>query len=354
MQLDVHYCAVKVLAHFSGFGDEDAQTIAFASQYVDDATEHKGILVTHLPDALEEVLRSRNMLNAAGDFEPVCTAHKGIQFLSGLREAVQRKVYVPFHFIPGSPKEPLMPFDYRAVPGGQIVSQLLDHWLGQLGDEQQFGGSVAVLVGIGVALHSYADTWSHQCFSGRHNPEWNDIEHISILKEGEMHPLGILEQAELNALPAVGHGEAMNLPDLSHLTWQYEEDRTGAPHPRNNTDLFLQAAENIHGKLSQANGNGGKPWLEFSGRVRRCLEFPTESLEEKFLKWQEVFPEVRLEYDPNQWRQQALSGHGHDWDHLADADDFGRLSFKATGELRWFLFHLAARFQRDYVDVRVA
>ncbi|MEA3340124.1 MAG: DUF6765 family protein, partial [Chloroflexota bacterium] len=33
---------------------------------------------------------------------------------------------------------------------------------------------------IGVALHTYADTWAHQRFSGRHNRGENDVENIRV------------------------------------------------------------------------------------------------------------------------------------------------------------------------------
>jgi hypothetical protein len=42
----------------AGFGPEDAQTIAFASQYVDDATEHKPIRIEGIPAAAAAMARS--------------------------------------------------------------------------------------------------------------------------------------------------------------------------------------------------------------------------------------------------------------------------------------------------------
>lgn len=50
MQKDFHYCLIKVLTQKSGFSEEDAQTIAYASQYTDDAVEHLPIQVKNLPD----------------------------------------------------------------------------------------------------------------------------------------------------------------------------------------------------------------------------------------------------------------------------------------------------------------
>jgi len=77
----------------TGFSPEDAQIIAYASQFVDDAVDHKKMKVNgHL-----EILSKR----FSGDtFNPVCSAHRGLQFLKGFKEDVQNKIYIPFHFLP--------------------------------------------------------------------------------------------------------------------------------------------------------------------------------------------------------------------------------------------------------------
>ena len=41
MNINFHYAAVKVLARHAGFSEGDSQTIAYASQFVDDATAHE-------------------------------------------------------------------------------------------------------------------------------------------------------------------------------------------------------------------------------------------------------------------------------------------------------------------------
>ena len=59
MKKDFHYYCIGVLAKATGFKEDDALTIAYASQYVDDATE-------------SEPIRVGEML-----FDPVRTAHFG-------------------------------------------------------------------------------------------------------------------------------------------------------------------------------------------------------------------------------------------------------------------------------------
>lgn len=41
MQKDFHYCLIKVLAKNSGFSEDDAQIIAYSSQYTDDSVQNK-------------------------------------------------------------------------------------------------------------------------------------------------------------------------------------------------------------------------------------------------------------------------------------------------------------------------
>ena len=82
MKRDFHYHGIGVLAKAAGFHEDDALTIAYASQYVDDATE-------------SEPIRVGEMI-----FEPVRSAHVG---LLAYDWSVQKRVYIPFHFIPSKP-----------------------------------------------------------------------------------------------------------------------------------------------------------------------------------------------------------------------------------------------------------
>lgn len=56
MQIDFHYCCIKCLASKAGFEDKDAQVIAYASQYTDDATNHKGITIEGVPEIASDMV----------------------------------------------------------------------------------------------------------------------------------------------------------------------------------------------------------------------------------------------------------------------------------------------------------
>jgi len=59
MQEDVHYYLIKVLAQEAGFSPDDAQIVAYASQYADDAVEHQPLRIKKLPTELNFGERTR-------------------------------------------------------------------------------------------------------------------------------------------------------------------------------------------------------------------------------------------------------------------------------------------------------
>ena len=148
MQKDFHYYCIGVLAKAAGFDKGDALTIAYASQYVDDSTESDPVRVGDLM------------------FDPVRTAHIGLKAFDW---AIQKRVFIPFHFIPPNPIR--APQDtFVTAPNSPFAQRIL-----QEACQEQL--ELRRLCRIGVALHTLADTWSHQGFSGREHKE-NDVESI--------------------------------------------------------------------------------------------------------------------------------------------------------------------------------
>ncbi len=349
MQKDFHYCCIKCLSRVAGFPEDEAQVIAYASQYVDDATEHKGIQIEGVPDAAKDLVMK-------GRFEPVCTAHSGIQYISGLKKDVQLKVYVPFHFIPREPYDAAGAglYDYRVKADSPLVKSIMSEAvLGYKnarseGDDARLGA----LIKLGIALHSYADSWSHDRFSGRWSAADNDIERLRILDGGQWKELGLIERILYDLSPSIGHAEAMNMPDQSHLAWRYEHDASGINVTSENSEKFLEAAGTIYNVLCLASDT--QPcWKTYVNDVKDCLCLPTDSVKEKFKRWANAFPDVSFYYSPRAWRMDALDGDRYDWDHFQSAEDFETLSYKAKGDLKWFLFHLEAKKQRIAVTRQI-
>jgi hypothetical protein len=337
MQKDFHYCVIRVLSEKAGFQQEEAQIIAYASQYTDDAVEHQKLKISGVPDIEYERFDGQY-------FDPICTAHRGIQYITGLNKDVQRKVYIPFHFLP-SEEYDNGSYDYCSVPNGNFARKLVKNAIKELNesDEKRKQG----LIKLGIALHTYADNWSHQRFSGRHSSKDNDIERIHIFENGKWEPIPVWDQFKLNVIPDVGHAEALYYPDQSHLNWKYEHDYSGIEIPRDNKLIFLDAAYSIFALLCEANQKV-LDWKKYVNRLEECLSVPTDSLKKKFQTYQNVFPEIDFNYNEEDWRNQALKGDSFDW-YDFDGDDYEAQEYEFNEDLKWFYFHMEALKQRELV-----
>ncbi len=342
MQKDFHYCAIKVLAEKAGFRSNEAQIIAYASQYTDDAVAHKKLKIKNVPAIKYPRLKGEH-------FDPICTAHRGMQFLTGLRKDVQRKVYIPFHFLPSDEYGGKGRYNYRTVPDGNFARKIVKNAIKELNKNE--GERDQKLIKLGIALHTYADTWSHQRFSGRHSAKDNDIERIHIFEDDRWESLSYLDQLKLNIIPDVGHAEALFYPDQAHLKWKYEHDYSGVEISRDNTNIFIDAAYSIFTLLCEANKMASN-WKKYVSRLVECLSTPTDSIKKKFHAYKSVFPEIDFNYNNEEWKKQALKGDSYDWLDFEE-DDYGTQEYVYNNDLKWFYFHIEALEQRKFVNKRI-
>ncbi|MEJ2658119.1 MAG: hypothetical protein P8012_13150 [Desulfobacterales bacterium] len=337
MQKDFHYCLIKVLTQKSGFSPEDAQIIAYASQYTDDAVEYLPLRIKNLPD-----LDFKKRVDGEY-FDPICTAHRGIEYITGIFKDVQRKVYISFHFLPSLKYEGAGRYNYCCVPDGSLARLLIQQASDKINTVKK-EKRTRKLIQLGIALHTYADNWSHQRFSGRRSARDNDVERIHIFKGNDFEPLPFFDQLKLNILPDVGHAETFNLPDLSHLRWKYEHDESGFEYVRDNMTIFLEAAFAIFKVLCGANKQSDN-WKSLVNKIKECFSIPSDSIKRKFQKYTELFPEITFNYSEDDWRNQALKGESFDWINF-EKEDYKAQTYKFNGDMKWFYFHMAAYDQR--------
>jgi hypothetical protein len=330
MQKDFHYYCIGVLAKAAGFDRGDALTIAYASQYVDDATESVPIPV--------------------GDmwFDPVRTAHYGLRAFGW---STQKRVYIPFHFLPPNPiRSPHDPF--VTMPNSPFALRILE----EAYEEQH---ELRRLCRIGVALHTFADTWAHQGFSGRLHAE-NDVERI-YQRKGERWDYLLKENIFLDFLPQIGHTEAGYYPDHPFLMWKYTRKITNAVVERNNTDEFFTAAEAIYHQLCDVDKSKSDtliPWEDIETEVHDLLAYREQDKEKRCEKWraqfQHMFEPLEFRYDKQVWRNAAFlpdNEEDTDWDDFAPSE-FKRLMFPMSPGFYnspWVQFHRAALRQRHFV-----
>jgi hypothetical protein len=85
MQIDGHHTATFVAARIAGFSFKDAEKIAYAAQYVDDATNAGVVQFTG-----SDYLYSR-----------IASAHKMIDY-DNFVDIENHLAWIPFHFLPGN------------------------------------------------------------------------------------------------------------------------------------------------------------------------------------------------------------------------------------------------------------
>ncbi len=327
MEKDMHYYGILYLATAAGYSPKDAQVIAYASQYVDDSTQDQPIIIAG--EAPFQPILTMNMLQAFFSQNPVFSE-------------IQMEALVPFHFLPTEPTN-APGFSYVTQPNSKLADMLLQ--------EAAKDHSAIRFHRIGVALHTYADTWSHQMFSGRDSDEENGVVSCFQLIEGQKE-----EENGYLGLPAIGHAKVGHCPDYPYLHWTYEAH--GETFERDNPSIFLEAASRILARLADFRPGGDRPWASVQPELRSLLGQGGD-LKERCRGWKEsvvlrgLFGSSDSEYDyeETKWFKEALTATGR-------TEKFSnRPEFKIKGEqgeLDFFHFHEAALLQRDFIRGHLA
>ena len=328
MQKDFHYGVIKILALSSGFNENESEIIAYSSQYVDDAVMHRPFLINgNLPFA--------HPRHDGKYFDPVCTAHRGIQLIEDFKRSVQNKIYLSFHFLPSTPYKGKKRYDYLVRPNSEMA-QVLIYWaISKL----KTNYNLENLIRLGVALHTFADAWAHQGFTGTHDHLYNDIKHIEIWNGHHWEAIKPYKQFLYNFLPDIGHAEAYDFPDLPHLKWRYTRAKTNELILRDNTSIFLEAAEEIF-KILCSLKDCSIDWKLLEPKLQRCLSLP-HNKKDIFSSLKKYFPKVKFIYNRNLWLNQAI--------HLKKLKNFPKIIGEVKGDKKWFLFHKVAYEQRYFV-----
>jgi hypothetical protein len=203
MDIEFHYYMTFLIAGKAGFGEEEAFIIANSSQYVDDNNIIFEINKDKAQYYKNYISQTMNILKP---------------------KAKLFRIYPLFHFIPGDP------FHKEACRRDGAL-----HWLNTTPDSDNANKVIDSafkskdLYSIGVATHSYVDTWAHQNYIGYYN-EFNSM-------------AGVLEKL----VPNVGHADATHNPDWPALVWQ--DKRLIRENARiENKKRFMQAAGTLFRK----------------------------------------------------------------------------------------------------------
>jgi hypothetical protein len=349
MQIDFHHAVTYVATRLAGFGHQDACTVAHASQYVDDATTDGPLT-----------------FGTGERYVRVTSAHKTFDIRINSDHADNRLVWVPFHFLPGNDAPPAGSspddaFAHRMMckPDSAVARAMMRDCI-----ERQ--SPAFALHRLGIALHTYVDTWAHQQFVGM-VCELNRLATLRIEPDPAYSKTDIFR--ELNSgmtrlkahiaghLP-VGHAAALTCPDMPFLKWSFVREN-GQTVERDNPSDFLAATR---GMFNMARRYLAK---DFS---LPDAELPAEDLalidkllrgtiliagEDRHPIWLEAIRQGRFSFGPAEvtyvdqgpqsWKMQALG---------EDPDDEDGVSFVFTEKFLgsdWKNFHDAVQHHRLFI-----
>lgn len=257
MNVEFHYYVIHFLASQAGTPEDLAKIIAYSSQYVDNN------IVAYAIDTGTEI------------YQTTVTQNYGWWDAS-----FPRNVYLPFHFFPGGNdtssqtridgrRNPL-----NCIPNSPGVKELLIRALKTRNPYR-----------VGIGLHTFADSWAHQNFSGALE-DWNTL-------------------AEESPIPSIGHAQALTTPDDFTATWTDPRLTYPASHVDNRV-RFRQAATKIYKYLCVFNR---RPFDDADNIVQRLIsEYISpaneKSLQERLLDF--VIEADIPEYDRREWIQESV------------------------------------------------
>lgn len=274
MDREFHYYMMYLVATKAGLDADNAFIIAYSSQYVDDNDLKFEIDKGYASAYRNYISQTMNILKP--------------------KEKLFR-IYPLFHFIPGDPHSKTA---YRK--DGKM------HWLNTTPNSKNANTIIdeAIQSGnfyrIGIACHSYADTWAHQNFVGYYD-EFNAMK----------SPLA-------NVTPNIGHADAQHNPDWLALVWR---DMRLKDERRDNRKLFTDAAKHLFKKLIQFTDpkiskamitKKTKQLIEALGKAIGERDQTNGQCNERIARYRELsemadFGDRKLEvYDEDKWIEEAI------------------------------------------------
>lgn len=306
MQIDGHHTFTYVAARGAGYPHDQAALIAHAAQYVDDATNAGYVCFDN--GALYFRIASAHKMLDYRNFEALANHHS----------------WIPFHFLPGNGGEPA-----GQDPDGSFIQKLICRPDSPVArdmlracfrsrHEPHFHHR------LGIALHIYADTWSHQGFAGvRHDV--NDVRDLEAENVADqLHVTDELKSFFVDKALPLGHGPALSLPDRPYLKWQYTNG-LGERVVRDNPADFLAAIDQLCRALrafragDESMDLAGYPGLPEADRAvaKTLIETVRGSGDERHRRWLEAIADGAFSFGAatpsylakgvGSWKYQALS-----------------------------------------------
>jgi hypothetical protein len=286
MQIDMHYGAVYYLAIFAGVSSDEAIKIACSSQLVDDA-------------------KFGGTVQFCDGDGCICNNSAHANLTDNL-SAHARLVWIPYHFVPELTTRGTFLEKLKCVKDSSLARSAIEEAIEERDSDIR-------PYRFGVALHAYADTWSHYGFSGIAS-DTNLVKHVRPL-DIKQNPLewvetkfgnlvGYIKGSRMNP---IGHLFAETCPDLPYLKWQYAVVGTNSPPiMRNNQNDFREALESIYQYMLQYLGTRPVSGIPAPQKVvfDQLLSMNEDNGEKRLSKWAEMFKK-KFNMDIPEYEEQA-------------------------------------------------
>ena len=279
MDTEFHYYVTGIIARAAGFSEEEAALIANACEFVDENDTQVFVKDQNGGEPYESYIsQTMNILKP--------------------KQRLMR-IYPVFHFVPGEPdaatacrrdgKMHLL----NTTPDNEIANELLDEAFKAPGESR--------LYRIGIASHSFADTWAHQNFVG-----WYDY----------------FNNVGLDPKPDIGHADGEHLPDWVAHRW---EDCRLKDDAVCNNSRFLEAAEKLYRKYSRYQKDILKrdpvlPWDQLSAKLINLMGISFSGHRnyngKERLKAYRVYAPWLGDFDETEWFRQAIETEVHGFKDL--------------------------------------
>ncbi len=337
MQIDFHHAVTYVCARQAGFSHEEADIVAYAAQYVDDATS-------------SGVVRFDNKAL----YCRISSAHKMLD-KHNLSDVDNHRVWLPFHFLPGNDmlpagQNPDKNFIHKIVcrPNSPVAKDIV---AAAIADRDK----PYALHRLGITMHIYADTWAHQGFAGVLN-KINEVDNAKETGDTDVFGglSGFLTKVLDDIVPPLGHGRANIFPDMPFLNWQYHDGHDTIV-VRENTNAFCEAADCLCKVMQRFRGvpETGIKAAELTKIRELFTSFLDKEGEDRHQKWLNAIRDNYFAFDLQADQQLEYSARGRmSWKYkaLSSSHDLPVHSWEdAFLNSNWKFFHDALQAYRSSV-----
>jgi hypothetical protein len=324
MDIEFHYYMTYLISTRAGIKPEDAKKIAYASQYVDDN------------DIICEIDKGQS------------SAYRN--YISQTMNILSPKsklfrIYPLFHFIPGDPS---------SKPAWRKDGKM--HWLNTTPDSKnanlilEAAFNTKNLYRMGIAIHSFVDTWAHQNFIGY----FDDFNSMNT--------------AIGSIAPNIGHADAGHNPDEPALVWK---DSRLLVERVDNRQRFLEAATCLYNKLaiyvdpsasSQVIKTAAANLIKDLNAAIGDVDPKNDYKEERIARYKKLASsdnyggEQITEYDPDEWFELAVNEQVRGFRDRSDSkllrfdplqDIYTWKNSETRNKTDWYLFQEAVKAHQN-------